>query len=375
MKKKTENDKDMEAKNEVKKAFHLDKFSIGFFGAIILLLLISLTLSVEETVPLTQKDIGFFPKIVQKIELVYEGEKSKNIEEINAYIDMEVHNIFSSVYNKLPAYVDTQYTWYRDYISMFQVAKKKGHEWWKIWKHFVRKEIYKEDIPPPVIKSESYAQKSLDEVQQVLLGGGEFDKQLMQFEMNANDRMKKLLMASKNTIVESLSAQELDGIHESNIIKVRELRKSIQGTFTAAKNDLEAASKIKSTGSIGLSAILTKTITTKLLAKSGIKVIAKSGGFWAGAATGLTICSPSGPWALACGAAVGTVTWIGVDFTVSKVDEAISREVFEKELTVKIKQIEDDYKKAMKNVYHQGINKTYKSLDKKMHSRPIDMLN
>lgn len=355
---------------ESKTFFRLDKFSLGFFGAIILLLIMTITLSVQDT-DMTNKDKAFIPKLIKKIEVISEKEEEKNIKEINLYIKNEVHQIFRSVYIKIPTYVDTQYTWYKDYISMYMSAKVKAKEWWKIWDHFVLTEIYNEDIPPPKFETKSYAQKSSDEIQQVLFSNGEFDKKLDQVYFGVNTKMQELFFNSQNTLLASVKVNEAN-LHDVNIQQVRELSTSIQDTFVAAKNNLSKVAQVKQAGTVGLSLIFTKTITAKILAKSGVKIIAKSGGFWAGATTGLTVCAPSGPWALACGAVVGTVTWIGVDFAVSKADEIITKQAFERKLTQSIQEMEENYTIGMQQAFKQGINKTYIQLDEKMHLRPID---
>jgi len=358
---------------KTKKFFQIDKFSIGFFGIIVLFLIVTLTLSVEENIPMSNKDKSYIPELIKKLDITAKKEQDKNIQEIDAFIESGVHNAFQSVYRNIPRYVDTQYTWYRDYISMYKVAKDKAHKWWKIWKYFVLTELYKEDVPPPIFETKSYAEKSSNEIQQVLFSNGQFDRQLEQLYLGTNHKMKELLLGSKKALMKAVSTQEKD-LHEENLKQVQELSASIQETFISAKNDLSKIAKARKAGTIGLSLILTKTITAKILAKSGVKVIAKSGGFWAGAATGITVCAPSGPWALACGAVVGTVTWVGVDFAVSKADEAITREAFERKLILAIKKMEKEYTLAMQSAFRQGIDSTYIQLDKKMHLRPIDMV-
>jgi hypothetical protein len=114
-------------------------------------------------------------------------------------------------------------------------------------------------------------------------------------------------------------------------------------------------------------------ILTKLLAKSGVKVIAKSGSFLAGGATGLAVCAPSGPWAIACGAVAGTLMWVGVDFAVSEVDEALTREAFEAKLEQEIDRNKEALKSSMKQTYTQGINKVFNDINSEIKS-PMDYL-
>jgi len=306
---------------------------------------------------------------------------------MNDFIDRGVEKVFESVYLNIPEYVDRQYTWYRDYISMYRVAKIKSADllertkrklggWWEEWKYFDRKYIWHEkglQVPPRVeyVKTTDYAQQSSDEIRQVLFGDGRFDRDIDRLYLRSNMHMQRLMKNSRDTLVELVKREESNTSYSSEII---EIHKAIEGTFLAAKSDLDRAKKIEKVGTAGLTVLMTKTIMSKLLAKSGVKIAAKSGGFWAGATTGLAVCAPSGPWALVCGAAVGTVTWVGVDFVVSKADEAISREAFENGLIEGISKMEDDFRKAMKAVYIQGIHQTYETLEIKIHTSPIDVI-
>jgi hypothetical protein len=71
-------------------------------------------------------------------------------------------------------------------------------------------------------------------------------------------------------------------------------------------------------------------VATKLAAKKSFqtamtlagKVAAKQGGSaLLSALGGVTLCAPSGPWALVCGIGAGAVTWFAVDKAVIEIDE------------------------------------------------------
>ena len=93
----------------------------------------------------------------------------------------------------------------------------------------------------------------------------------------------------------------------------------------------------------GLGALMVKKTLTKitagksflaasgLLAKLAGKSALKSGGSLGAAATGMVLCSPTGPGALLCGAVAGLAAWIAVDAAVINLDEMLNREAFEAE--------------------------------------------
>ena len=65
----------------------------------------------------------------------------------------------------------------------------------------------------------------------------------------------------------------------------------------------------------------------------GAKLAAKKGGgVLAGVVTGLTVCAPSGPWAVACGIGAGVATWVAIDKVAIEIDEAVSREAMRTEI-------------------------------------------
>lgn len=345
----------------------IDKFYLGFFGTILILLLVSLTLVFEKP----QQDIEAILKPIQE---QVKQEKEKNNQEITLFINNNVHNAFISVYEKIPAFTQTQYTWYHDYIMIYQIGKSKTASLWQEWSYFVRTSIWHDkNVPLPTPKINEYAQKSFNEVKEVLFGNGEFEQQIEKIYIDAHTEMAKLLDQSKDTILKTINTQKIQNLNDANLAKIDELKKEIEYAFVNAHHDLINAT-IEKGGVAGLGLLLTKSITTKLLAKSGIKLGAKAGGFLTGASTGITLCAPSGPWALLCGVAVGSATWIGVDFTVSKVDEAMNKEEFEKTLKQELEALEKKYKNDMENIFYKGIEATYKTLENQMHLSPIEII-
>ena len=360
------------------KWYQLDAFSLGFFGAIIILLSLTLTFSVDESVgkPLqvehnkSKHSKSKLMEMLDSIDTFANNEKTKNIDAMNRFIEIRVNQVFQSVYKNIPAYVDRQYVWYRDYTSIYQVAKKEIGDTWKIWKYFVNKHIWKDDVQfPSLHATQSYAQKSSEEVQRVLFGNGAFEKEIDTLHYDSNRYMQSILHKSQGNLLDSIADIQVSTSYASDVVHIGEVNRAIEETFLQAKNELNKVYNTYKIGQAGVTIILTKTIMAKLLAKSGVKVLTKTGGVW----VGLTVCAPSGPWAIACGAATGVLTWIGVDFAVSEVDEVLSRKGFEDKLHQEIDRNKDALKQTLKQSYRQGINQVFNDINSEI-KRPIDII-
>ena len=359
--------------------YKFDRFSIGFFGIIVFFAVISLTFMPDEPIPeprVTETNTTFIPNVLKTIDKLAKEERNNTVKAVNSYIDTEVNHVFQSVYANIPAYTDQQYTWYRDYISIYQVAVKKFSDAWEIWKYKVNKYVWKEEVVYPSLNStKSYAEKSRDEIQQVLFGDGEFDRQIYALQMRINDYTQKQITQSKDNILHSIIQDENITLSASDLEQLESIKKTIEEPFIKAKNSLAKTAMAYKVGQAGVTIVLTKTILVKLLAKSGVKAVAKTGTFLGGAATGLAVCAPSGPWAIVCGAATGTLTWIGVDFAVSEIDEVLTREAFEAKLRSGIKKNEKAFKLKMQESYIKGLDKIFSDLSSAVHSRPIDVIH
>jgi len=363
--------------------YQLNSFSLGFFGAIILLLTLTLTFLVDEfniqPLVIEQNKTQEYPEsklveLLDNIDALANSEKKKNIDKMNHFIEVRVNQVFYSVYANIPKYVDTQYTLYRDYISLYQVIKKELSDTWDKWSYFVNKHIREEKVVyPSLYATESYAQRSTKEVQHILFGNGSFDIEIETLSKDTHKYMKSLLHKSQSNLSKSITDMQENSIYVSNITYIGEVNKAIEGTFIQVTNELNKLSSTYKIGQAGVSIILTKTIMTKLLAKSGIKIVAKGGGFIAGSTAGLAVCAPSGPWAIACGAVTGTLTWVGVDLLVNEVDEVFTREDFEVKLHDEIDRNKEALIRAMQKSYIQGIYSVFNDINSEI-KRPIDMI-
>jgi len=370
--------------------YKIDRFSLGFFGVIVVFAVVSITFIPDmpdkgvDTDRPVEPNPTYVSGLLKKIDILTQEEQNKSIKAVNSYIDTEVNHVFQSVYAKIPQYTDRQYVWYRDYVDMYQVAAKKISDGWEKYKYYVRKYVWQDDVSYPLLNNtKSYAQKSSDELQYVLFQNGKFDKQIYDLQQKINAYTQKQIIQSRDNITSSITLPEGLKLSEGDMQRLQNINAAIEKSFLDAKNSLVKTAMAYKVGEVGVTLVLTKTIVAKLLAKSGVKVIAKtgaktaikSGGFLSGATAGLAVCAPSGPWALACGAAAGTLTWVGIDFAVSSVDEVLTRDAFEAKLRSEIKRNENAFKQQMKQTYARGINDLFNTLDASVHKRPIDTIN
>lgn len=92
--------------------------------------------------------------------------------------------------------------------------------------------------------------------------------------------------------------------------------------------------------------LFTKSFAKKISIKLAAKVGTKTGMKWAAAASGGAVsaaaCSWTGPGAAACAVIGATITWVATDVAMIKLDEYVTRDVFERDL----RELIDDHKIA-----------------------------
>ncbi|WP_334063339.1 hypothetical protein [Limimaricola cinnabarinus] len=131
-------------------------------------------------------------------------------------------------------------------------------------------------------------------------------------------------------------------------------------TVTRAIGDAKA--RIRATGgtfagtAIGALSLktLTKGFAKKLGTKLAAKVAAKTGSKWiaaaGGAGTGAAVCAWAGPGAAGCAVAGAVVTWIGVDLAMIELDEYVTRDDFERDLSELIDFQKEETRQALEEM-------------------------
>ncbi len=102
-----------------------------------------------------------------------------------------------------------------------------------------------------------------------------------------------------------------------------------------------------------VSATVAKKIAAKIALKAAAKGGAKLGTIGAAAATGATVCLWSGPFAAACALVAGGVAWLTVDAVIVSLDEYINRDDFEVELRGMIDEDRKEKKKQLEGALIQ----------------------
>jgi hypothetical protein len=171
-----------------------------------------------------------------------------------------------------------------------------------------------------------------------------------------NNYLKPLLGENGQTIIQQLQAvtaahsiQDQSGITGISSQLNLDLLIDIEPDLNEQIIDRHLISVLAATGmgvgvGKGLGALMVKKTLTKitagksfqaasgLLAKLAAKSAMKGGGSLGAAATGMVLCSPTGPGALLCGVVAGIAAWVAVDAAIINLDEMLNRETFEADM-------------------------------------------
>lgn len=134
----------------------------------------------------------------------------------------------------------------------------------------------------------------------------------------------------------------------------------------------------KGLGALVVKKSLAKMATSKsflaasgLLAKLAAKSALKGGGSLGAAATGMVICSPTGPGALLCGVIAGVAAWVAVDAAIINLDELLNREVFEAYMHTVISQQQN----KLLDVYSEAYSALLAAHFLQLHQAGTSLLN
>jgi hypothetical protein len=118
---------------------------------------------------------------------------------------------------------------------------------------------------------------------------------------------------------------------------------------------------LSATGTLLISGAISKSVMSKMLLKFGAKGATKASSFIGGSVTGLSICAPSGPWALLCGVITGA-SWVGVDAAMTEVDQAFNEDDFQLSVKKMIDAQKNTLKNLMKESYKEWIENIFLKL-------------
>lgn len=245
---------------------------------------------------------------------------NKNISLVDKKIDKEIDKAFRSVYDNLDGFLDFHYSVVGGYSEIFAAAGGK---------------ISGEGI------------KKIQTMIENKLFGSDF-----------STRTKNALNVISNEYEVQLS-DHFNTISQKATVKVdmnlnSEIINSLQDDISRNMN-IQAGKA--SLGAVGLTAVIAKTVASKLAAKAGSKLVIKGGtkvtkfviSFIVGAGTGFK-CK----W---CGIPVGIVTWFLLDEILVKTDEHYNRDKFKQDIRFTLEQQKSNMKVKLKKSYEASMRK------------------
>lgn len=348
-------------------------FILGFVGAILLLLVSTLIIN-----HLYEKDhMQAIEKKVQKAYLTIDttinkqlrSSEHKILDSIDQTIDKQIDIAFEPVYQGIPRLSDYYYSVKGEYTRIVL----KGHDLWCGYKNG-RLVPYNKFLPN-WFKLKKCNDKMLnDEIQskinRYLFIDSNFNMHSNKASINVNRSIEGHLNSLKNELQRSLkSFGEKENISKDEQIQARldNINAKFDEIFEASARDM-AKKSLSGTGAILLTSSISKTIMSKMLLKLGAKGAGKAASFAAGSATGLTVCAPTGPWALLCGVVTGTASWIGVDAAMTEIDQAFNEDDFQISVRKMIDSEKRTLKTLMKASYHKWILNVFKELEESPNS-------
>lgn len=182
---------------------------------------------------------------------------------------------------------------------------------------------------------------------------------------DVSGKLKEMLFADMEARLREVSAVLDDNFNSAFELELAQVSGGTGGieiglgplTKVAVENSLERMQvtvPISTAAALGTAAAIKSAATAmakKIAAKLAVKAAAKTGGKWAaagtGAGTGAALCSWSGPGAGLCAAVGGVGAWIITDYGIMKLDEFWNRDEFEADLREMIDQHKAEYKATL----------------------------
>ncbi|MBN2894610.1 MAG: hypothetical protein JXK05_01780 [Campylobacterales bacterium] len=293
-------------------------FIVLALGVLYALQSLSLRITMEET--------------IRGIKAHIAKEQSSQLQTLNIRIDQAVDRLFEPSYDAVSTYADHQYVWYKDYVTLYQKSK---------------------NIPCKLTgffcNEQSLEQSQEAELQSILFDQNGFDERYNAMLQTLNVTTRHELKHSEKRLLDQLPKGE----------HLQPIALQISQTFAQTYDTLQQFQMTKTTAQAGLTLLLTRTIMTKTLARSGVKTALKTEGTFGSVAA----CSASGPWMPLCALVVGSVVWVGSDVAVSAADRALTQDGLERMIGAELDEQKEMLKKKLTEVYMQGIGDLYGRLD------------
>jgi len=346
-------------------------FIVGFIGAILLLLVSSLIINHLYTTQHIQKVEALVKKTYNEINTTLNGQlgssEQKILDEIDKIIDKQINTAFTPVYYGIPSLSDYYYSLEGGYTRI----ALKGHDLYCRYKNGTLVPFYnKLGFNIQRCNNKMLDQEIQVQINRYLFVESSFNMHINIATKNVNKSIFSHLDNLKDTLNSTIESLEKDKIISSNKqiqLRLRSINSKFDEIFEVSSRDI-AKKSLSGTGAVLLTSSISKTIMSKMLLKLGAKGAGKAVSFAAGSASGLTICAPSGPWALLCGVVTGTASWIGIDAAMTEIDQAFNEDNFQSSVRKMVDTEKHTLKTLMKASYHKWILTIFEELNESTNS-------
>ncbi len=333
-------------------------FFIGFISTILLLFVISITINHLYEKHYINKVKEMYSEVDAKINMHLNKNEQILLNDINEVIDKEVDKVFEDVYKSIPRLSAYYYSVKGEYSRIIL----KGYSLYCGYKNSYLAPYYNQYLPDGMKLKKCNSNMLNDEITSKI-NLYLFEQNSFSLKLNqASVVIDKNINASMNNFKNDLD-KDLESLKLKNQAELNSLELNLDNIFEASSRDV-AKKGLSATGTLLISGAITKSIMSKMLIKFGAKGVAKATTFLGGSVSGLTICSPSGPWALVCGVVTGTATWVGVDAAMTEVDQAFNEDDFQLSVKKMIDAQKNTLKNLMKDSYAQWLNGILNNLKK-----------
>ena len=175
------------------------------------------------------------------------------------------------------------------------------------------------------------------------LFAGQFNQQLSGLAKSASDEVHQLYLGLVGDSLSSLREKVKADACIARLFdaaRIDSFERDLARAGSAATMGVAAGTAVTKVGAAATAKLTGKkfaqhaaSFAAKMLAKKGVGA---AGGFF----TGSLICSPGGPLALACGAALGIATWVGADALFINVDEYLNRDEMRHDILMSLAEME-----------------------------------
>ncbi|EDZ62927.1 conserved hypothetical protein [Sulfurimonas gotlandica GD1] len=341
---------------------HRNYFIFGFIATILLLFIITMSINhlyERQHMQNVQTQINRAYKEVDKVlNTKLNSSEQLLIEQINSVIDAEVDLAFEPVYGSIPELSDYYYSVKGEYTRIIL----KGYSLYCGYKNDYLVPYYNQYLPNGYKLKQCDSQMLDSEIQSkinyFLFDKNDFSARVDNASNVINESIKESMTNFQDELNESLNS--LEAQHQTEL---GFLESNFDDIFQANSRDV-AKKGLSATGTLLISGAISKSVMSKMLLKFGAKGAAKASSFIGGSVAGLTICAPSGPWALLCGVVTGTASWVGVDAAMTEVDQAFNEDDFQLSVKMMIDAQKKSLKELMKDSYREWIQKIFTELKK-----------